>query len=134
MRKKYLLKSNKGVTGIDIVVAVIIIVVFTGIVSTLMYNSYLIGLEILKSANASAYATIILEKVDEKAFEDVTDNFVDTLISNNELELDSSYTVEFVKQDVNEIIKKVDLNINYTVGNSNKTLSISKLKIKEIGD
>lgn len=128
------LKNNKGITGIDVTVAVIIIVIFTGIISTLMYNSYLINLEILKSANASAYATIILEKVDEKAFEDVTNTFVDTLISNNELNMDTAYTVEFTQHDENELIKKVDLKINYTVGNINKSLSISKLKIKEIGD
>jgi len=128
------LKNNKGITGIDVTVAVIIIVIFTGIISTLMYNSYLINLEILKSANASAYATIILEKVDEKAFEDVTNTFMDTLISNNELNMDTAYTVEFTQHDENELIKKVDLKINYTVGNINKSLSISKLKIKEIGD
>ena len=110
MQKKFL-KDNKGVTGIDLAVAVTIIIVFAGLIATIMYNLYLTNLEILKSANASAYATIILEKVDEKAFEDITDDFVTNLINNNELSIDDSYNVEFSKTDTNELLKVVNLKI-----------------------
>lgn len=133
MQNKFF-KRNKGITGIDIVIAVMIIIIFTGLISTFMYNLYRINLETLKNANANAYATIILEKVDEKAFEEVTDDFVDKLIHNNELKIDSAYTVEFSQKTENDLIKKVDLKIKYTVENSNKSIEISKLKIKEIGE
>lgn len=133
MQNKFF-KRNKGITGIDIVIAVMIIIIFTGLISTFMYNLYRINLETLKNANANAYATIILEKVDEKAFEEVTDDFVDELIHNNELKIDSAYTVEFSQKTENDLIKKVDLKIKYTVENSNKSIEISKLKIKEIGE
>ncbi len=133
MQKKFL-KDNKGVTGIDLAVAVTIIIVFAGLIATIMYNLYLTNLEILKSANASAYATIILEKVDEKAFEDITDDFVTNLINNNELSIDDSYNVEFSKTDTNELLKVVNLKITYTVNNKEKNLTLNKLKVKEVGE
>ena len=133
MQKKFL-KDNKGVTGIDLAVAVTIIIVFAGLIATIMYNLYLTNLEILKRANASAYATIILEKVDEKAFENITDDFVTNLINNNELSIDDSYNVEFSKTDTNELLKVVNLKINYTVNNKEKNLTLNKLKVKEVGE
>ena len=48
MKKK--LYSNRGITGIDLAVALIVIMAFTGVVANLMYLSYFNGLEILKAA------------------------------------------------------------------------------------
>lgn len=133
MQKKFL-KDNKGVTGIDLAVAVTIIIVFAGLIATIMYNLYLTNLEILKSANASAYATIILEKVDEKAFEDITDDFVTKLKNSGELSMDNSYKVEFRKTDTNELLKVINLKITYTVNHEEKNLTLNKLKVKEVGE
>lgn len=133
MQKKFL-KDNKGVTGIDLAVAVTIIIVFAGLIATIMYNLYHTNLEILKSANASAYATIILEKVDEKAFEDITDDFVTKLKNSGELSMDNSYKVEFSKTDTNELLKVINLKITYTVNHEEKNLTLNKLKVKEVGE
>ena len=92
------------------------------------------NLEILKSANASAYATIILEKVDEKAFEDITDDFVTKLKNSGELSMDNSYKVEFSKTDTNELLKVINLKITYTVNHEEKNLTLNKLKVKEVGE
>lgn len=130
--------SNKGITGIDITVAIIIIITFTGVISGLMYSIYKTSITVQKSAEADAYATIILEKVDEKAYDEVDENFVQKLKEDKEIEISDDYaitfTVETYDDDEFDLIKRVNVTIKYTVAKEEKTLEISKLKIKEIGE
>ena len=92
-KKKFL--DNKGVTGIDLTISIIVLSIFAGLIVSLMSSIYKTSIEIQKSANAMAFATIILEKVDEKSFNEVNDDFVSTLKNNGEVEIDSNYTINF---------------------------------------
>ena len=65
------LKNNKGITGIDLTISIIVLTIFAGLIVGLMVNNYNVAIEIQKGANAMSYATMILEKVDEKAYEKV---------------------------------------------------------------
>lgn len=134
---KKILSNNKGVTGIDLVVSLILLVMFVGLITSLMSSIYKLSLEILKSANANAYATIIFEKVDEKAYEEVTNNFVENLKSAGEISIDNSeYTIEFSVQPITsleeDVLKKVDINIKYDINGEEKSIVMTKLKIKEV--
>ena len=73
MIKRYF-KENKGVTGVDLVVATVVIIIFSGILTSLMASLYKTSAEIQASSIAMAYATIISEKIDEKSFEEVSNN------------------------------------------------------------
>ena len=97
-----------------------------------MVNNYRTSLEIQKSANAMSYATMILEKVDEKSYEKVTDDFLSTI--SGEISMDSDYDISFnVSQlDDSDYVKKVTIKVSYVVNNQRKDINISKLKIKEI--
>lgn len=138
MRKinKNTLSDNKGVTGVDLVIAVIVIAIFTGVITHLMASIYKMSIEIQKSANANAYATMILEKIDEKSFEEVTDNFVDNLKNNGEVNIDDDYTITMNITAIDGIdatlMKKVALKVEYNINGEKKQLFINKLKIKEI--
>ena len=126
------LKNNKGITGIDLTISIIVLTIFAGLMVGLMGNNYNVAIEIQKGANAMSYATMILEKVDEKAYEKVTDNFVQEL--GDEILINSDYTVNFkvVQADDNDCVKRVTVKVTYTVNNEEKSLEIRKLKIKEI--
>lgn len=126
------LKNNKGITGIDLTISIIVLTTFAGLIVGLMVNNYNVAIEIQKGANAMSYATMILEKVDEKAYEKVTNNFVQEL--GDELLINSDYTVNFkvVQADNNDYVKRVTVKVTYTVNNEEKSLEIRKLKIKEI--
>lgn len=130
------LSDNKGVTGVDLVIAIIVIAIFTGVVTQLMTSIYKMSIDIQKSANANAYATMILEKVDEKSFEEVTDNFVDNLKNNGEVNIDDDYTITMNITAIDGIdatlMKKVALKVEYNINGEKKQLFINKLKIKEI--
>lgn len=134
-KKKKILQNNRGITGIDLAVSLIVATIFIGLLTGLMTNIYKTSLEIQKSANAMAYATIILEKVDEKAYEQVTEDFITTL--GDEVSLDTtnyqfSLSVIPIKELEDDIIKKVELRVRYTINGEEKTMIISKLKIREL--
>lgn len=130
--------NNKGITGIDVTIAIIIIITFTGVISGLMFSIYKTDLEVQFGANADAYTTMILEKIDEKAYEEVDGNFIQTLKNNNEIEISDNFITELTIEPYTdydfELIKKATLTIKYTVNNEEKILKISKLKIKEMGE
>ena len=132
MKKMKILCNNKGITGIDLTLSVIVLTTFVGIIIGLMVNNYRTSLEIQKSANAMSYATMILEKVDEKSYEKVTDDFLSTI--SGEISMDSDYDISFnVSQlDDSDYVKKVTIKVSYVVNNQRKDINISKLKIKEI--
>lgn len=126
------LKNNKGITGIDLTISIIVLTIFAGLIVGLMVNNYNVAIEIRKGANAMSYATMILEKVDEKAYEKVTNNFVQEL--GDEISINSDYTVnlEVNQADDKDYVKRVTVKVTYTVNNEEKSLVIRKLKIKEI--
>lgn len=130
--------NNKGITGVDITIAIIIIITFTGVIASLMFSIYNTSLNIQKGANADAYATMILEKVDEKSYDEVDENFIQMLKDDNEIEISDDYATELTIEPYTdyqyELIKKVNLIIKYTVNKEEKTLNITKLKIKEMGE
>lgn len=131
MKKKFL--NNKGVTGIDITISIVILSLFAGLIISLMSSIYKNSIEIQKGANAMAYATIVLEKVDEKAFNEIDENFVNTLINNKEIAIDSNYTINFSTEILAEnLLKKAIVKVSYDINGEQKSLIINKLKIKEI--
>ena len=139
MQKKAnkILLNNRGVTGIDLVVSLIILVIFTGLITSLMSATYKLSVEIQKSANANAYATIIFEKVDEKAYDEIDNNFVENLKSTGEISIDDNeYIIELSVQTFSElkqnVLKKVEMTIKYDVNGEEKTMVMTKLKVKEV--
>ena len=138
--KKNRYKREEGVTIIDLVIAIIIMSVFVGVITTLMTGIYKQSLEVQISSNAMSYATIILEKIDEQSFEEVQNpNFVENLKASGEVTIPEEYTIKLnvenpdnVSEEVSDVIKKATVTVNYKIRNEEKSISISKLKVKEI--
>ena len=132
MKKKRIL-DNKGITGIDLVTGLIVFGLFVGLITSLMTSIYRQSIEIQKSANAMAYATIVLEKVDEKAFEEIDNDFVTKLANSNEIVIDEGYTIDFSANNfINDVLKKVTVKVVYDINGQERLLTIDKLKVKEI--
>lgn len=140
------LKSNKGVTLMDVTIAAIFIAIFTGTIASLMIKTYNMALDIQSTSTANAYATIIMEKVDEKPFDYITNDFVNYLKDEaKELSYDSSYAINVAVIDdnitiydyedlgIDPIFKKVTVTVTYTASNnSERKIILEKLKVKEI--
>ena len=125
--------NEKGITGIDLTIGIVVLSIFTGVIVSLMLNAYSTSIEVKKSANAMAYATIILEKVDEKSFEDVNDSFVAYLEALGEVDISDDYTITFNTQVLEEnLFKKATITVSYDVNDEQKSITINKLRIKEL--
>lgn len=129
--KKFL--NNKGVTGIDLTISIIVLSIFAGLITSLMSSIYKNSLEIQKSANAMAYATMILEKIDEKSFNEIDESFATRLINSGEIDMDTAYNVNLaIAETDEELLKKVIVQVSYDVSGEQKVITINKLKIKEM--
>lgn len=125
--------NEKGITGIDLTIGIVVLSIFTGVIVSLMLNAYSTSIGVKKSANAMAYATIILEKVDEKSFEDVNDSFVAYLEALGEVDISDDYTITFNTEVLEEnLFKKATITVSYDVNDEQKSITINKLKIKEL--
>lgn len=130
---KRIISNNKGITGIDLTISIVVLSLFTGVIVSLMLNAYRTSVEIKKSANAMAYATIILEKVDEKSFDYVNDGFVAYLENLGEVDIDEDYTITFNTEVLEkDLFKKATITVSYDVNGEQKEITINKLKIKEL--
>ena len=122
--------SEKGFTGADIVISVVIFILFAGVIASLMYMSYKNAISIQKGAYAGAIATMILEKTDEKDYSSINNNFLN-LVS-EEINYDNSYTVNYESSEIYyNLIKQVKVTVSYELEDQTQSIIISKLKIKE---
>lgn len=131
------LKSNKGVTITDVIVAVIILSLFVGIIGNMFYQIARNSSFIRYNTIAVYYAIKIAEDIDIMSYEEVTNELNNNLTQkyqmpegfNGILEVSKYNEEDLTKED---IIKKVKITINYTFLNEQRSYKIEKLKIKEM--
>lgn len=131
-----IVKSNKGISGIDIVISIGVIVLFVGLIGSLFYKIYSTSTSIRLNALAIDYAVKIAEKTDRLTYEEVNNEMNDTL--NEDFEILDSYNATILVEKYCEtdtlkedIIKTVTIKIEYDFMNKKEEFIIKKLKIKE---
>ena len=132
------IKSNRGVSITDVVIALIILTIFTGVIGNLIYQIAYNNAALRVNAIAVDYAVKEAEYIDKIAYEDVqTSNEKITQINGEDV-LDA-FTVKLDVEDYKgndetkqDIIKKVTIKVNYNILKDEKSYKIEKLKIKEM--
>lgn len=132
------IKSNRGVSITDVVIALIILTIFTGVIGNLIYQIAYNNAALRVNAIAVDYAVKEAEYIDKIAYEDVqTSNEKITQINGEDV-LDA-FTVKLDVEDYKgndetkqDIIKKVIITVNYNILKDEKSYKIEKLKIKEM--
>ena len=132
-------KSQKGFTGIDITIAIIVITLFVSIISVVFYNITILSKKVERKTEATYIAQDVIEKIKaldyDEAIETQGEDAVDigSYKDNNKLiidnkEYDSAYTIEIkVKKyvpnsngqennDSNDLVKIVNVNVLYKIG------------------
>ena len=155
MKKINKLSDNKGVTGADLSIAVVAIIIFVSIITSLFYNVYIMNQKTTRMSEATDIITTIFEKIDVMDYENVS-------LENNEKEL-SVYLNDYIdnenqsqsenvykgkkggynvtlniekyneqdgNQDKEDVIKKITINVEYNVGNKTQSIEMSTLKVK----
>lgn len=130
------IKSNRGATVTDVVTGVLILILFTGILTTSFYNIYKHNALIKYNSQAVDYVVKILEYTDRIKYEEVTNDLNNTIkekfsIKNNfdvKIEVENYNKEDEQKED---IIKIVKVTVNYKAAGEKHNYSVQKLKIKE---
>lgn len=131
------IKENKAATMTDVVIGVIILIMFTGILTTSFYNIYSHNIAIRMNAVAVDYTIKILEDIDRMSYEEVTNDLNNTL--NEDYDIKQNYTINLEIENYNEddetkqdIIKIVKVTVKYKVADKEEEYTVKKLKIKEM--
>lgn len=74
-------RSNNGFTTVDLALAIVVIVIFVSIMTSIMYSLYISTTEAKRTAVAVNYAVDILEEIGSMPYIDVTVNNVLASIS-----------------------------------------------------
>lgn len=130
------IKSNKGATVTDVVTGVLILVMFTGILTTSFYNIYKHSVLIKYNSQAVDYTIKILEYTDRIKYEEVTNDLNNTI--KEKFSIKDNFNVKLEVENYNkedeqkeDIIKIVKATVNYKVAGEEHSYSVQKLKIKE---
>ena len=140
------LKDNKGITTVDIGLALIIVVLFATAMTSLFYNAYLSSTEAKRTANGLNYAVDIFENIANQDFSSVTP--ISALSGIKEIEDVSesssqtgSATAKIGTYDITldiknyrdtDKIKIITLKIKYPVSRENtETIELQRLKVIE---
>ncbi len=146
--KKIELRSNKGISGADVAIGLILIVMFVGTIGTLMYKTYYNDLLIYEQAQASFYMTQILEDIDRLPFGSLEDGeelaksyMADPAVPGETEEekkvrlankLDpEKYTLEIQSNSYGKYKKIMQVKITYKVLKDTYSLGIDKVKYSE---
>ena len=135
--RKLNIKSEKGFTMQDLIVACFIIIVFVTIISTLMYSVYNTNLRADLTAQMATYAVQILEDIDKISYEEVNSSLAETYF--DKFSIPDGYNIDLQVsnygegiENIEDVMKIVKLTISYTLRGETEEFSVERLKIREI--
>ncbi len=131
------IKSEKAFTMQDLVIALVIIMLFVGIIGSTMYLAFKNNAKTNLTSQMTFYAVQIIEDIDKISYEEAITKTGDDYKS--QFQIPDGYMVEVSFsnygegiENVQDVIKIVDVKLSYTIAGDTVDYSIEKLKIKEI--
>lgn len=141
------LKDNKGITGIDISVALIIIVLFVGLVSSLSYNYVIASRNVNRKGTATDIAIAKLEELKRMTYDDILE------MSGQDQNATEYYNVDGQKleggtgpyklvtevrkytnsniENIQDVLKIAKVTVTYSIGNREESVEISTAITRE---
>ena len=134
---KLKIKSEKGFTMQDLMIAAFVIVIFVGIISGMMYSVYKTNLKMDLTARMSMYAVQILEDIDKIAYEEVNSSLASKYIEQFSIPSGFYVDIQVSKygeelENIQDVMKIVKLTISYTLQGETEEFVVQRLKIKEL--
>lgn len=136
-----MLKNEKGITGIDIIVSILIITIFVAILTVLFFNINTDSKGIERKTEATHYAISLIEEIKNKGIEEA-DMYIDNEGSSI-LDADKQatpytkkiYVVDYSEIEGNEdkmpnLVKKVTVEVSYINKGETETVELSALLTK----
>lgn len=150
--KRSKLKNNQGFATSDALIAIIIIALFTGIISTLIYNIYISNSSLKRMSQANAYIVELFEYTEKLYYDEVNQENLMKYINDKYQEKDvravsdDSYKVESQykiivnvnkynetsgNEDKLDLVKEVTITVKYKLGDKDQTITVRRIKNRE---
>ena len=128
-------RESNGFVGVDMIISIIAVMIFSGLIISLMYTNFLENVKLRRETLATIYLTETLENIGISSYEEITTDNINSFIPEDleengyeiQIELDSDLNLA---EDEN-IIKKIKATISYTIQNKNYEHSMERIKVKE---
>ena len=130
------LKSDNGFTIMDLIIAIAIFALFAGIIGSLMVTVFKVQSDSQVDEVGTLYAIQIAEYIDKISFDKVETGMGNSLAQM--FNIPSNFTVTISVEDVMpegktvSLVKKVNINLEYSFANDSRNIYIQRLKIKEL--
>ena len=124
------IKSEKGITGIDITISTLIITVFISLIGTLMYSSNINSQKIARRTEATDKAVNLIEEIKAENFEDVVEEsgYIDDTPYYKEVTVEDYKTLKNNAEDIKEeMVKKVTVEVSYKEGKNTQKVKLSTI-------
>lgn len=142
------MKENRGFTTADIVVAIVVMMIFVGMIATLFYNFYLSTTAKNRNAMATNYIVDVIEEIKAMNYDEVQKDTQDSNSINNliqQLEATKQIPKEYIiageiqkynetegNTDKKDLVKILTIRVEYSLGKKTEKIEISTLLIKTI--
>lgn len=130
------IKKNNGLTGIDTVIAIIALMLFSTLIISMIYNNVFENVKLKQETLAMIYITEIFENIGIEDYNNITQENISQLVPkeviDNNYEVTMDITTDF--EDVTnkeDIMKKINVTLTYKVGDKNYSCSMQRMKTKE---
>lgn len=137
-------KEENGLAGVDMIIAIVALMIFSTLIVALMYNNILENVKLKKETLAMIYITEIFENVGIESYqnlkvgeyEDITNIFYDENIRNLiPQDIEDSYKINLTItnqfESTEDIIKKISVTLIYNINDNEYICSMERMKIKE---
>lgn len=135
------LRQNKGIGLADAIIAVVILMVFTGIIVSISYNIYIGSNFIKRNEQATNYIVELFEYAQGLVYENLDSQVMIDYINNKYenvkaiqgkyiegAEKQAAYTIFInVTDEYPNYIKKIDITVMYKLGKKSKTVNMQTL-------
>jgi len=129
------IKKQNAIAGIDAVIAIITIIIFSTLILTLIVNNLKENVKLKKDTLAMIYITEIFENIAIEDYDKINDSNIDNLIPQqvkDNYSVDIKITNQFENVSNNEdIMKKITLTLTYEFDNEEYSCSMERMKIRE---
>lgn len=130
------LRKNCGFTSIDISISIIIIIIFAGVITTILYNFAIESKKVERKEQATYIMIDILEYAKGAGFQNITVDYLKAYVDSKYADL-KGYTIDIkcenetdvlefdeINSNADHVAKKVTVNIKYLVGKNEQNLDI----------
>lgn len=130
------LKSNRGFTMQDLILAIVIFTLFAGIVGSILVSTFKVQADSQVDEVGTLYAVQIAEYIDKISFDEVTTGMGESVAKKFNIPYDFTVTVNVSDYkptgETLSYVKEVDINLEYNFANDSRNIRIQRLKIKEL--